>query len=164
MRSDLILATWKLPGLTDMQDLVLDGGGLVFEPSTRRAVLTDRVLKDNPSLAGRHDESGKGAPKECCPADPYANHTPFTAAEIEMGQANMRDKLGASAVAILPEDPVAPRLGHIDGTCNWLAPGVVALSDFASDGGPELHEINMNRIKAAFGADVMDSSPLLAFM
>ena len=31
-------------------------------------------------------------------------------------------------VALVPEEPAAPRLGHIDGIANWLAPRTLALS------------------------------------
>ena len=43
-------------------DLVLDGGSIVWEPSSRRAVLTERVLRDNPWLVGKASLSYGGAP------------------------------------------------------------------------------------------------------
>ena len=32
----------------------------------------------------------------------------------------------------VPEEAAAPRLGHVDGICNFLAPDVIALSNFSN--------------------------------
>ena len=129
------------PLVRDHADLVLDGGGIVFDPSSGLAIVTERVLRDNPRLVGRSGE-GLGPSARCCPADPYGllpGADPadpsggFAAAELAEGRRNLARELGLRAVAVVPEEPGAPRLGHVDGIANFLAPGVVALSAFADD-------------------------------
>jgi len=126
------LQLWDLPGLTRYDDLVLDGGGIVFNSGL--AVVTERVLRDNPRLVGRNIE-GIGPAENCCPADPYGildgdAYGMFTTEELQAGEAALAKELGFDAVAIVPEEPGVPRLGHVDGIANWLAPGVLALSAF----------------------------------
>ena len=122
-------------------DLVLDGGGIVFDPESGLAIVTERVLRDNPRLAGRSAAGGGGGgglgpADRCCPADPYGllsgadPYGAFTAAELAAGRRNLAQELGLRAVAIVPEEPGAPRLGHVDGIANFLAPDVVALGAF----------------------------------
>jgi len=138
--------------VVDHADLVLDGGGIVFDPSSGLAIVTERVLRDNPRLVGRSG-GGLGPAARCCPADPYGllpvagegtdsgegadegadPYGNFTAAELSQGRRNLARELGLRAVAIVPEEPGAPRLGHVDGIANFLAPNVVALSAFADD-------------------------------
>ena len=102
-------------------DLVLDGGGIVWEPSTRRAVLTERVLRDNPWLVGKASLSFGGAlPGQQNPYrnydNPYIGAPAINASELAAGEAAVAGILstalgGASVeVAILPEEPGAPRL------------------------------------------------------
>ena len=135
-----LLSSWEFPGLMDYNDLVMDGGGIVLDPDNSMAVLTERILRDNPFLAGRPlDETGLGPSSSCCLDDPYglllqhnnSNNVWFTDEEIAIGEATLASLLGYDTVAIVPEEPSAPRLGHIDGLCNWLAPGVLALSNFS---------------------------------
>lgn len=134
---------WDFPGFirfdtsyNDEDKLTMDGGGIVVDPENLMAVATERVLRDNPFLAGRSEE-GLGPAKKCCPADPYGilnNHDSsvfFTKEEVAIGEKALARKLGYDRVAIVPEEPGVPRLGHIDGLCNWLAPGVLALSNFS---------------------------------
>ena len=101
----------------------------------RWAVVTERVIRDNPSLAGRSHLTGLGPAETCCPADPYRilvddAYGQFTPAEIAAAEARLETILGMEKVAIVPEEPQVPRLGHIDGIANWLAPTVLALSNF----------------------------------
>lgn len=134
-------------------ELVLDGGNIVWEPTTRRAILTERVLRDNPGLL---DRTSLGAYDRSAAA-PYAGAPSLSETDVSTGAAAIASILsgalgGASvAVAILPEEPSAPRLGHIDGVANWLAKDTVALSHFADDATRALFEA---RLTAAFGSAV----------
>ena len=126
----------------DDRRLILDGGGIVVEPESAVAVVTERVLRDNPALVGRPG-SGLGPAEECCPADPYnilSQQQPqpqdpygkFTANEIAVAENRLATLLNLQAVVVVPEEPDVPRLGHVDGIANWLAPGVLALSNFSN--------------------------------
>jgi agmatine/peptidylarginine deiminase len=146
--AERLLAYWDLPGLTRF-DIVLDGGGIVFESVTGYAVLTDRVLRDNPRLAGRTGAGlGPFAPGPSYPADPYGIldgdvHGQFTAEELAAGELALETELGLTKVSIVPEEPDVPRLGHIDGIANWLAPGVLALSNFSDAATYAMYETHL---------------------
>ena len=140
--------------------LVLDGGGIVWEPTTQRAVVTERVLRDNPWLVGRLSLSADGLPpRPMGAADPYAGAPAITSADLEHAK-SVLERLLAEAlsptnasginvtVAIVPEEPSAPRLGHVDGICNWLAPSTLALSNFSD---PSTFALFAARLAAAFG-------------
>mmetsp|Transcript_13318 Transcript_13318/g.41152 ORF Transcript_13318/g.41152 Transcript_13318/m.41152 type:complete len:282 (+) Transcript_13318:549-1394(+) len=130
-------------------DVVLDGGSIAWEPSTRRAVVTERVLRDNPSLVGKESlgEADRGA------LDPYADAPAISHEDAAAGAEALADVLNAAlgrddvAVVIVPEEPGAPTLGHVDGIANWLAPSVLALSDFSD---AETYEMFEGRIVDAF--------------
>ena len=141
--------------------LVLDGGGLVWEPATRWAVLTERVLRDNPWLVGATSLSAGGVSPGpaalCCPADPYAGAPALTDAQLSAGAAALSTLLSEVldgtnvTVAIVPEEPGAPRLGHVDGIANWLAPRTLALSRFSDAATYARYEA---RLASAFGAEL----------
>ena len=57
----LVAEVWPNGEVREL-DLVLDGGGIVWEPSTMRAVVTERVLRDNPWLVNRTSLSADSAP------------------------------------------------------------------------------------------------------
>ena len=143
--TDRTVGRWDLPGLVRHDHLVLDGGGIVFDPTSSLAIVTERVLRDNPRLAGRPGE-GLGPAAECCPADPYGllsggdPYGNFTADELRSGSQRLAQELGLRKVAIVPEEPGVPRLGHVDGVANFLAPDVVALSAFDDAAVYELYE------------------------
>lgn len=96
-------------------DVVLDGGSIAWEPSTRRAVVTERVLRDNPSLVGKESlgEADRGA------LDPYADAPAISHEDAAAGAEALADVLNAAlgrddvAVVIVPEEPGAPTLGHV---------------------------------------------------
>jgi agmatine deiminase len=153
--AERLLRYWDFPGLTRFQDIVLDGGGIVFERFTGYAVVTDRVLRDNPHLAGRNNATGLGPAKTCCPADPYGIldgdvYGQFSAEELAAGEMALEKKLGLTMVAIVPEEPEVPRLGHIDGIANWLAPGVLALSNYSDSTTYAMYE---SILTTKFGSD-----------
>ena len=163
-RRALINATWpSASGLVHDLNLVLDGGNIVWEPSTRRAVLTERVLLDNPWLVGRTSLSQSGRlpgpnPLNGLPnAAPYADALPIDASMVQTGTAAitalLSTALGGAAVtvALVPEEPGVPRLGHIDGICNWLNPSTLALSSFAN---ATVYAQYEGRLRAAFGSAV----------
>ena len=59
---------------------------------------------------------------------------------------------GASVtVAIVPEEAGAPRLGHVDGICNWLGPSTIALSNFSD---ASTYSSYVTRLTDAFGTGV----------
>ena len=148
-------------GLTGDQEtvadlLVMDGGGIIVEPATAWAVVTERVLRDNPSLVGRGNLSGLGPADTCCPADPYRilsddTYGRFTPTEISMAKTRLKSLLGMNEVAIIPEEPEVPRLGHVDGIANWLAPGVLALSNFSDTA---VYKSYVNILQDTFGPNL----------
>ena len=143
--TDRTVDRWDIPGLVRHDNLVLYGGGIVFDPTSSLAIVTERVLRDNPRLAGRPGEGLEPA-AECCPADPYGllsgddPYGNFTADELRSGSQRLAQELGLRKVAIVPEEPGVPRLGHVDGIANFLAPDVVALSAFGDEAVYALYE------------------------
>ena len=145
----------------------------VWEPSTRRAVVTERVLRDNPWLVNRTSLSADGAPpRPTGAAVPYAGAPAISDAELSLGAARLESILSAAlvgaeegsgeysgadvTVAIVPEEEGAPRLGHIDGVCNWLGPNTIALSNFAALGAEyvAIYDAYRDKLTAAFGSGV----------
>ena len=155
-------------GEVNQLDVVLDGGGIVWEPSTRRAVVTERVLRDNPWLVNRKSLSADGKPPSPRGlAAPYAGAPLISAADVNIARSKLEAILSAAlvgaeassgevdgkdvTVAIIPEEAGAPRLGHVDGICNWLGPSTLALSDFSD---PAIYDDYAARIFEAFGSAV----------
>ena len=135
----LVGSIWPGGEVQPLDTLVLDGGGIVWEPSTLRAVVTERVLRDNPWLVNRTSLSADGKPpRPTGAAAPYADAPSISVAELAMARERLEALLSAAlvgqeagsgevggfdvTVAIVPEEDGAPRLGHVDGICNWLGP------------------------------------------
>ena len=146
-------------GEVQQLELVLDGGGIVWEPSTRRAVVTERVLRDNPALlVNRTSLSANGLPpRPNGAAAPYAGAPAISNAELSMAKVRLEAILSAAlagasvTVAIVPEQAGAPRLGHVDGICNWLGPSTIALSNFSD---ASTYSSYVTRLTDAFGTGV----------
>jgi len=150
-----IKLTGNLEG-SDTSLLVLDGGGIVVESERAWAVVTERILRDNPSLVGRDNFAGLGPSETCCLADPYRIlsddiYGRFTPSEIAVAESRLEKLLAMNKVAIVPEEPEVPRLGHIDGIANWLAPGVLALSNFSDT---TVYESYVDKLRNTFGANL----------
>jgi len=164
----LVGSIWPGGEVQPLDTLVLDGGGIVWEPSTLRAVVTERVLRDNPWLVNRTSLSADGKPpRPTGAAAPYADAPSISVAELAMARERLEALLSAAlvgqeagsgevggfdvTVAIVPEEDGAPRLGHVDGICNWLGPNTLALSAFA---GAATYAAYVARLADAFGAAV----------
>jgi len=157
--ADIAAREWSLPGLLTFDNLVLDGGGIAVDADGKRAVVTERVLKDNPWLIGREGQDGYARgpanPNEGQVSIPYPN-IEINAADLQLGASALERKLGLERVAIIPEERLAPRLGHVDGLVGWLAPGVLALSNFSSPSDWTLYE---STLRSRFG----DAVKIVAF-
>lgn len=164
----LVSLLWPHGEVQKLDDLVLDGGGIAWEPSTLRAVVTERVLRDNPWLVNRKSLSADGKPPSPRGlAAPYAGAPVISAADVNIARSKLEAILSAAlvgaeassgevdgkdvTVAIIPEEAGAPRLGHVDGICNWLGPSTLALSDFSD---PAIYDDYAARIFEAFGSAV----------
>ena len=164
----LVSLLWPHGEVQKLDDLVLDGGGIAWEPSTLRAVVTERVLRDNPWLVNRKSLSADGKPPSPRGlAAPYAGAPLISAADVNIARSKLEAILSAAlvgaeassgevdgkdvTVAIIPEEAGAPRLGHVDGICNWLGPSTLALSEFSD---PAIYDDYAARIFEAFGSAV----------
>ncbi|CAB9520660.1 Putative agmatine deiminase 2 [Seminavis robusta] len=145
-----LIGYWELrssdSSLTRYDNIIMDGGNIVFISTSSNengtdtatesvAIVTERVLRDNPALAGRSG-SGLGPAFTCCPWDPYGildgdEYGQFSIEELAAGERALEEALEFDRVAIVPEEPEVVRLGHIDGIANFLAPGILALSNFS---------------------------------
>ena len=123
---------------------------------------------DNPWLVNRTSLSADGAPPSPRGrAAPYAGAPVISAADLNTARSRLEAILSAAlvgadvgsgeadgadvTVAIIPEEAGAPRLGHVDGICNWLGPSTLALSAFSD---AATYEIYRARLIDAFGPAV----------
>ena len=84
--------------------------------------------------------------------DPYAarplSPTPTSRPAPRSARCSPTRSASTRSRAIVPEEPGAPTLGHVDGVANWLAPSTLALSNFSN---ATFYALCEARVRAAFG-------------
>eukprot|EP01084_Bolivina_argentea_P162894 283433_1 len=82
-------------------DIILDGGNFVFERNSKKLIVTDKILSDNPSFNNNKSKIIK----------------------------YLKNKLNVNNIAIIPQDPM-DITGHADGMVTFINDNIIGINNY----------------------------------